>query len=335
MNDEMNYHVFLFFIHHSSFISVSEILTIPFLISVLEGAVRAGTPLLYVALGEIITERSGVLNLGLEGLMIMGALTGFLVGSTTDNPWLGLLAAMISAALLSLLHAHLCVYLKGDQVVSGIMLVLLGIGLSSFAGENLVGKTTSGFQPLPIPGLSRLPILGPVLFQQNILVYLSLLLAFLSWIFLFKTRLGLEIIAVGESPEAADTVGINVQVLRYLCVLVGGMLAGMGGAFLSLGYTRMWVDQMTAGRGWIAVALVIFSAWLPQRAVLGAYLFGGIEGLQLRLQAAGIGVSYHILQMMPYLATIFVLLFSARRGFRRRLGAPEALLRPYIRGERI
>jgi simple sugar transport system permease protein len=215
------------------------------------------------------------------------------------------------------------------------MLVLLGLGLSSFIGGTLVGKTTQGFQPIAIPVLSQIPILGPVLFQHNILVYLAMLLAFLAWVFLFKTRLGLEVIAVGESPEAADTVGIPVQAIRYACVLTGGMLAGVGGAFLSLAYTRMWVDQMTAGRGWIAVALVIFSAWLPHRALLGAYFFGGIEGLQLRLQAAGIGISYNILQMMPYVATILVLLFSARREFRQKMGAPEALLRPYIRGERI
>jgi len=312
-----------------------EILTTTFLVSVLTAAIRAGTPLFFAAVGEIIAERSGVLNLGLEGLMIIGALSGFMVGSTTGNPWLGLLAAMGAAGLLSLLHAFLCIHLRGDQVISGIMLVLLGLGLSSFIGETLVGRTTQGFQPLNIPILSRLPILGPVLFQHNILVYLALGLAFLSWAFLFKTRWGLEVIAVGESPEAADTLGIPVQALRYICVLLGGMLAGVGGAFLSLAYTRMWVDQMTAGRGWIALALVIFSAWLPQRALLGAYFFGGIEGLQLRLQAAGIGVSYHILQMMPYVATILVLLFSTRREVRQRMGAPEALLKPYIRGERI
>jgi simple sugar transport system permease protein len=313
---------------------MSEILTTTFLISVLTAAVRAGTPLFFAALGEILTERSGVLNLGLEGLMILGALSGFWMGSVTGNPWLGVLAAMISAGLLSLLHAFLCIHLRGNQVISGIMLVLLGMGLSSFLGENLVGKTTQGFQPIPIPILSRLPILGPVLFQHNILVYLAMGLAFLSWFFLFKTRWGLEVIAVGESPEAADTVGVPVQAIRYVCVLVGGMLAGIGGAFLSLAYTRMWVDQMTAGRGWIAIALVIFSAWLPQRALLGAYFFGGIEGLQLRLQAAGIGLSYHILQMMPYLATIFVLIFSARREFRQKIGAPAALMKPYVRGER-
>lgn len=303
--------------------------------SVLTAAIRAGTPLFFAALGEIITERSGVLNLGLEGLMVVGALSGFMVGNATGNPWLGLLAAMSCAGLLSLLHGFLCIHLKGDQVVSGIMLVLLGLGLSSFVGETLVGKTTQGFQPISIPVLSELPVLGPALFQHNILVYLAMLLAPLAWVFLFKTRLGLEVIAVGESPETADTVGINVQAVRYSCVLIGGMLVGAGGAFLSLAYTRMWVNQMTAGRGWIALALVIFSTWLPHRALLGAYFFGGIEGLQLRLQAVGVGISYHILQMMPYLATILVLLFSARREFRQKMGAPEALLRPYIRGERI
>ncbi|RMF83194.1 MAG: ABC transporter permease, partial [Nitrospinota bacterium] len=259
---------------------------------------------------------------------------GFMTTYATGNPWLGVVVAMLSGGLLSLLHGFLSITLKGDQVVSGIMLVLLGMGITSFVGEGMVGKTIQGFYTLPVPGLSSLPILGKVLFQHNVLVYFAYLLTPLVWVFLFQTRIGLEIMAVGERPEAADTVGIPVDRLRYLCVFLGGVLAGLSGAFLSLAYTRMWIDQMTAGRGWIAIALVIFSAWTPQRALLGAYLFGGIEGLQLRLQAAGVGVSYHLLQMMPYVATIVVLLFSVRQRFRQRLGAPQALLKPYIREER-
>lgn len=313
---------------------MSEHLTLAWLISVLVGAVRAGTPLLFATLGEILTQRAGVLNLGVEGMMIVGALSGFMGAYYSHSPWIGVIAAMLCAGLLSLLHGFLCITLKSDQVVSGITLVLLGIGLTSFLGEGMVGKSGYGFDPVHVPALSDLPVVGDLLFRYNALVYLAVLAVPALWWLLFKTRIGLEIIAVGENPATADTLGIPVDRIRYLCVFGGGMLAGLGGAFLSLAYTRIWVDQMTAGRGWIAIALVIFSAWTPQRALLGAYFFGGIEGLQLRLQAAGIGVSYHLMQMMPYAATILVLLMSARETFRRRIGAPEALMKPYRRGER-
>ena len=305
-----------------------------FWISVLVGAIRAGTPLLFATLGEIITQRAGVLNLGVEGLMIVGALGGFMGSYYTHSPWIGVIVAMLCAGLLSLVHGFLCITLKSDQVVSGLMIVMLGVGVTSFFGEAMVGKTGYGFDPVEIPLLSKIPFLGDVLFHHYSLVYLAVVLVPVIWIFLFKTRLGLEIISVGESPVTADTLGIPVERIRYLCVFLGGMLAGLGGCFLSLAYTRIWVDQMTAGRGWIAIALVIFAAWTPQRALWGAYLFGGIEGLQLRLQAAGVGVSHHLLQMMPYVATILVLLFSARETFRRRMGAPESLMKPYMRGER-
>ena len=305
-----------------------------FWISVLVGAIRAGTPLLFATLGEIITQRAGVLNLGVEGLMIVGALGGFMGSYYTQSPWIGVIVAMLCAGLLSLVHGFLCITLKSDQVVSGLMIVMLGGGVTSFFGTAMVGKTGYGFEPVEIPLLSKIPFFGEVLFHHYSLVYLAVVLVPVIWIFLFKTRLGLEIISVGESPVTADTLGIPVERIRYLCVFLGGMLAGLGGCFLSLAYTRIWVDQMTAGRGWIAIALVIFAAWTPQRALWGAYLFGGIEGLQLRLQAAGVGVSHHLLQMMPYVATILVLLFSARETFRRRMGAPESLMKPYMRGER-
>ena len=313
---------------------MSEILTSTFVISVLVSAVRAGTPLFFATLGEILTQRAGVLNLGVEGMMIVGALSGFMGSYYTHNPWVGVIVAMVCAGLISLVHAFLCITLKSDQVVSGLMIVLLGTGLTSFIGESMVGKSGYGFEPIHIPGLSDIPFLGPVLFSYNILVYIAVICVPLSWFFLFKTRLGLEVIAVGENPATADTLGIPVNRIRYICVFVGGMLSGLGGCFLSLAYTRIWVDQMTAGRGWIAIALVIFAAWTPQRALIGAYLFGGIEGLQLRLQTAGVGVSYHLLQMMPYAATILVLIFSAREKFRRSMGAPESLMKPYMREER-
>ncbi len=313
---------------------MTEILTSAFLISVLVGAIRAGTPLLFATLGEIVTQRAGVLNLGVEGMMVVGALAGFMGSYYSHSPWLGVLTAMVCAGLFSLVHAVLCITLKSDQVVSGITLVLLGTGLTSFLGESVVGKSGSGFDPIHIPGLSDVPLIGPILFQHTALVYVAAGCVPLLWWLLFKTRIGLEITAVGENPATADTLGIAVDRTRYLCVVLGGMLAGLGGCFLSLAYTRIWVDQMTAGRGWIAIALVIFAGWTPQRALVGAYLFGGVEGLQLRLQTAGVGVSHHLMQMMPYTATIVVLLFSARTSLRRRMGAPEALSKPYMRGER-
>lgn len=305
------------------------------LVPILAAAVRSGTPVLYATLGEILTERAGIMNLGLEGVMLVGAYAGFSVTKSTGNPWLGLLAAALAGALLVTVHAFACVHLGANQVVSGLALTLCGTGLSSLLGRASIGETIRGLGPLPLPGLSQIPFLGPVFFRHDPLVYVSYLLtAFLCW-FLFSTRSGLNLRAVGENPRAADAMGLPVARIRYLYTLLGGALAGLGGAYLSVVYTQMWVEGMTAGRGWIALALVIFGIWHPLRAALGSYLFGGVEALQLRIQAAGSSVPAPLLLMLPYLLTILVLLFiSLRKGKGILLGAPAALGVPYRREER-
>ena len=305
------------------------------LVPILAAAVRSGTPVLYATLGEILTERAGIMNLGLEGVMLVGAYAGFSVTKSTGNPWLGLLAAALAGALLVTVHAFACIHLGANQVVSGLALTLCGTGLSSLLGRASIGETIRGLGPLPLPGLSQIPFLGPVFFRHDPLVYVSYLLtAFLCW-FLFSTRSGLNLRAVGENPRAADAMGLPVARIRYLYTLLGGALAGLGGAYLSVVYTQMLVEGMTAGRGWIALALVIFGIWHPLRAALGSYLFGGVEALQLRIQAAGTSVPAPLLLMLPYLLTILVLLFiSIRKGRGILMGAPAALGVPYRREER-
>jgi len=304
-----------------------------FLASLIAASMRAGTPLLFATLGEIIAERSGVLNLGLEGVMVSGAMTGFYVSLVTGNPWLGVLAGGIAGLLLALIHAFFTVTLKVDQAVTGLMLVLLGLGLTGFLGRDLVGQVATYIQPVNIPFLSSLPY-GNAIFNHDPVVYVGILLVPLLWFLMNKTRYGMELFAVGENPEAADTMGIPVDRVRFLAVLIGGFLAGIGGAHLSLAYAKVWTDGLTAGRGWICLALVIFSGWMPQRAIFGAYLFGGLDVLSFKLQAVGLGVSYHFMRMIPYIFTILVLLFSVIRE-REKFGAPSALGKPYIREQKF
>ena len=306
---------------------------IEFIVSLLQASIRAGTPLLYATLGEMITEKSGILNLGVEGLMIMGAMSGFALSFITGNPWIGILAGGFAGLILAFIHGFFSITLKVDQTVSGLMLVLLGLGLSGLIGKSYIGMVTNYIDPIAIPLLSSLPILGKILFTQDLLVYSSLLITVFIWFILHKTSFGLSIIAAGENPEAADTAGINVDLVRYICLLVGGFLIGVGGAYLSLAYAKLWTEGMTAGRGWICLALVIFSGWIPQRAVIGAYLFGGLDVLSFKLQAIGFTVPYQLLKMIPYIATILVLLLSLIKD-KYRLKAPSALGKPYFRGER-
>ena len=310
------------------------VFTEEFLIAVLAAAVRMGAPILFAAFGEIFAERSGVINLGVEGMMIMGTLAGFIGAYFTGNLWVGVLLGMIAGGLMSLIHAFLSITLRANQVISGIVLTFFGLGLTGFIGKSMIGQTVPSFGPIHIPVLGDIPVVGPVFFQQNILVYLAFILVPLTWVILFRTRLGLEIRAVGENPMAADSLGVDVYRIRYLCVFIGGILAGLGGAFLSLAYTHMWIEGMTAGRGWIAIAVVIFSMWRPQWALIGAFLFGGVDAFQLRLQAIGIGIPYHILMMMPYVVTIIVLVIVSTGARRKKIGAPASLGVPYIRGEK-
>ena len=304
------------------------------IIAILQATVRSGTPILFACVGEIYAERSGNLNLGVEGMMLIGAIAGFFATFMTQSPVVGVIMAALMGAAFSLIHAYVTITLRADQIVSGLTLTLLGTGMSGFFGQSMGGRVAPGFEKLPIPGLSEIPWIGTILFQQDALVYLSYILVPIAWWVLYRTHLGLSIRSVGESPDTADSLGIRVSALRYGCVMFGGAMAGIAGAYLSLAYTTMWIEQMTAGRGWIAIALVIFAGWSPMKAFLGAYLFGGADAMQLRFQAIGTPIPAHFLMMLPYLLTIGILILATRESVRRRLGAPAALGIPYAREER-
>lgn len=292
----------------------------------------AGTPLVFAALGELVTEKSGVLNLGVEGMMLVGAVTSFAVAATTKSPWLGVACGMIAAALVSLIFAGLTLTLMANQVASGLALSLFGLGLSAFAGLEFVSVVIEGIRPLHLPVLSDLPVIGKLLFAHNPLVYLSLLLFVLVQGFLYRTRAGLVLRAVGESPQSAHAIGYPVVAIRYAAVLFGGACAGLAGAYLAVAYTPLWVEGMTAGRGWIALALVVFATWKPWRVMAGAYLFGGVTLAQFQAQALGIDVPSQFLSMLPYLATILVLAIISRDAATIRLNAPASLGRPFHAG---
>lgn len=304
-------------------------------LATLAATIKAGTPLLYVTLGEILAERSGVLNLGLEGMMLIGAMVGYLICFITGNYWFGALVATLAGGAVALIHAFLVITLRAQQVVSGLALTMFGMGLSGFLGKVVIGVPIANyFKPVAVPLLGSIPYLGEIFFRQDALVYISYLLIPLAAFWIYRTRPGLHMRAVGESPATADAMGINVYGVRYLYTFLGGCLAGLGGAYLSLAYTPVWLENMTAGRGWIAIALVIFAAWDPFKALLGSYLFGLVDAVQFRLQAVGVAVPSFFLNMTPYLATILVLIFATRETLRRRLGAPAALGVPYVREEK-
>jgi len=314
---------------------------IALLTSILAITVRAGTSLVYAAIGETYTERSGILNLGVEGMMLMGAATAFAVTYWTGNPWLGVAVAIAVGAVMAAMHAFLTVTMRANQVVSGLSLTLFGTGLASFLGQRLgpgggalVGLAGAKFDPIVIPVLSRIPVLE-ALFRQDILTYAVYLLVPLAWFFLYKTRFGLNLRATGENPQTADAMGISVARTRYVYTILGGALAGLGGAHLSLAYTPGWAENITGGRGWIVVALVIFAMWNPARTVLGALLFGGINAVQFRLQAAGAHIPAAYLNMLPYVATIAVLVaITWWEALSKRVGAPAALGKAYMREDK-
>jgi general nucleoside transport system permease protein len=311
-------------------------------VSIMTIAIVAGVSLVYATIGEIFTERSGILNLGVEGMMIMGAVTAFAAALHSGSAWVGVLTAMVVGGGMALIHAFLTITMRADQVVSGLALTLFGTGLSSFLGQRLgpggsplVGLIGPRFRPIPVPVLSEIPILGRLFFNHDILVYAIYLLVPLSWYYLYKTRPGLQLRAVGESPQTADALGVNVFRLRYLYTMVGGMLVGLGGAHLSLAYTPGWAEHLTGGRGWIVIALVIFATWDPGRAVIGALLFGGVNAIQFRLQAMGTTIPASLLSMLPYILTVVVLVaITWFESLRKRVGPPAALGLPYMREER-
>lgn len=298
--------------------------------SVILTIATAATPLLIAAIGELVVERSGVLNLGVEGMMIMGAVCGFAGASLSGSPWVGLLAGVAAGALFSQLFAVLTLSIATNQVATGLSLTLLGLGLSGMIGEPFVGEAGSKLPSLFIPGLTELPIVGRLVFGQDPIFYLSVIVTIgVAW-FLFRTRTGLTLRSIGDSPGSAHALGIPVIRYRYLAVLFGGACAGLAGAHLSLVYTPQWVENMTAGRGWIALALVVFASWRPARVAIGAYLFGGVTIGQLHAQALGFGLPSQLLSAMPYLATVVVLVLMSRNKRLMMVDTPASLGRPFV-----
>ncbi len=314
-------------------------LLVPLLVNLLAAGIRSGTAILFATIGEIFAERAGVLNLGVEGMMLMGAVTAYGVAAQSGDPWIGLLAAALVGALMALLHAFVTITLRADQVVSGLALTFLGTGMSAVLGAPLVEIRQAPRLPVvPIPLLADLPIVGPIFFQHNVIVYLGFLLAPLAWFYIYRTRPGQALRAIGEAPAAADVLGINVYRLRYGYVMLGGLLTGISGAALTLAITPLWIEGISGGQGWIAIGLVIFAGWNPLQAAVGSYLFGAIRRLPLDLQMLPFFLrSPHLgyfMNMLPYLFTILVLVIGSREALRRRVGAPAALGIPYIREER-
>ncbi len=317
-------------------------------IIILQAGVASGTVLLFATIGAIFSERAGVLNLGVEGMMLIGAMSAFSVTVATGNGGLGLLAAMFVAGLLSLLHGLVSIHFQADQVVSGLALTFLGVGLSLVFGEGLSKAGTITLLPVyTVPVLSAIPFIGPILLaKQSVMVYIGYALVPLAWFYINYTRPGMHLRAVGENPTAADAMGINVYRVRYFYVFVGGMLAGLAGGTISLAISPGWFSELTtSGQGWIAVGLVIFAQWDPWRAAFGSYTFGALRRTILDIQGPttlfGFANPFYynpywgfFLQMLPYAFTIIVLIIGSREALRKRLGAPAALGVPYVRGER-
>jgi simple sugar transport system permease protein len=292
-------------------------------------SLAAGTPLVFAALGELVVEKSGVLNLGVEGMMLVGAVASFIVAARTQSPWLGVGAGALAAAMLAFVFAVIALTLRANQVATGLALSLFGVGLSAFVGRDFLSVVIEGITPIHIDGLTDIPVVGRLLFGHNPLVYASLVLfACVQW-FLYRTRAGLVLRAVGEAPQSAHAIGYHVIAIRYAAVLFGGACAGLGGAFLAVAYTPSWVEGMTAGRGWIALALVVFATWKPWRVLVGAYLFGSVTLAQFQAQAAGVAVASQLLAMLPYVATIVVLAIISRDATTIKLNAPASLGKAY------
>jgi general nucleoside transport system permease protein len=305
------------------------------LIFILSIAIQSSTAVLFATIGEIFTERSGVLNLGVEGMMLMGALSGFAATYYSHSLFLGVLASMVVGGILALIQGFFTITLRANQVVCGLALAILGIGLSSFLGRPIIGRVAERCVAVPVPLLQEIPFAGPVFFNQNLFIYFSYLLVPCGWFFLYHTRPGLSLRSVGENPAAADTAGIPVIRIRYLWTIFGGSLAGLGGAYLSLSYTPGWKENMTSGQGWIAIAMVIFALWNPLRAVLGSLFFGGINALQFFFEARQFTlIPSYILRMLPYLFTIAILVITTHsKAARRRANAPASLGLPFQREE--
>lgn len=310
-------------------------MSVELIISFLSSAIVASVPILFAAVGEVFNQRSGIMNLGLEGVMLMGAVSGYVAVVNTGSLGIAVISAMVAGLIMGLLFGFLVITLQADQTVCGLSITLFGTGLSGYIGKTVSGVASSNvFEPVAIPGLSKIPVIGPVLFNQDILVYLMYVTVILACFYIYKTRGGLILRSLGENPGTADALGINVFRLRYLYTCIGSMLAALGGAYLTLAYTPLWADKMTSGKGWIALALVIFSTWNPAMVAVGAVLFGGINVMALRMQVSGVTIPSQFLNMLPYLCTIIVLIFTTGNFGKRKPTAPKALGQPYDREAR-
>lgn len=299
------------------------------IVGILLATLGAGTPLVFAALGELVSEKSGVLNLGVDGMMIVGAVCGFAVAADSQNLWLGVGTSIVAGAAMAFLFGLLTLTFQANQVAAGLALTIFGVGLSAYIGLDYTSVALTGIGQIHIPLLSELPIIGPLLFSLDPLLYLSFVVFAAITYFLYRTKAGLLLRAVGESPESALSLGYPVIAIRYLAVLFGGAMAGLGGAYLALVYTPLWVEGMTAGRGWIALALVVFATWRPARVMVGAYLFGGVTIMQFHVQGFGVDIPSQLLSMLPYLATIVVLVLISRDINTIRLNAPASLGKAY------
>jgi len=297
--------------------------------NILFATIRTGTPLLIVALGELVCEKSGVLNLGQEGMMLMGAVIGFIAAVNADSLTAGFICAILAGIAMSLIFGFITMNLNANQVATGLALTIFGTGLSGFVGLNYVGVAVEGVEAMVIPGLASIPLLGQALFSHDIFVYLSIIMCVAVYFFFKSTRAGLIVKAVGESPESAQAIGLSVLKVRYLAIMFGGGMAGLAGAYLSLVYTPLWADNMTAGRGWIALALVVFASWRVERLLLGAYLFGAASIVNLILQGYNVSISPNLLATLPYVATILVLVALSSNQAKIKLFAPVSLGKPF------
>ncbi|HUH40332.1 MAG TPA: ABC transporter permease [Castellaniella sp.] len=295
------------------------------ILPILIATIPAGTAVLFAAFGELVVEKSGVLNLGVEGMMLVGAIAAFAVASGTGSLWLGIYAGILAGMIMAALFAFLTLTLMANQIACGLALTIFGVGLSAYVGQSYLNIVLPIQPEYEVPFLSELPIVGRLLFAHQPLVFVSWFAFAGVWWFLYRSRAGLTVRAVGESPSSAHALGYSVIGIRYLTILFGGGMAGLGGAFLATMYTPMWVEGMTAGRGWIALALVVFGTWRPGRIMLGAYLFGGITVAQLFAQSRGVAVSSHLLSMLPYLATVVVLVAISSNPTRIRMHTPASL----------
>jgi ABC-type uncharacterized transport system permease subunit len=307
---------------------IADLFTANVILGILASGIRLATPYLFAAIGETFGQRSGVLNLGVEGQMLLGAFAGFYLTYHTGNPWLGLLAAILVGAVMGLVMGFISVTLQAEQGISGIGIYLFGLGMSDLLFQKTIGtvETVRGFQPIHIPFFSELPVVGEVLFQQNMLVYLAFLLVPIAWFVLNKTTLGLKIRAVGENPEAADSLGVSVKGVRYFTCILGGILSGVAGASLSIALLNVFQQNLTSGQGFIAVALVYFGGWRPLGVMLGSLLFSMVNSLQLWVQVLGIPIPSDIAIMMPYVLTILALVIAVQR-----VRPPTALTKPFER----